>query len=296
MPTQPPFPAEPTWLPLVERALAEDLGPGDVTSEAVIPADAKDEAVIEARESLVVCGLPVAQAVFRQVDPRVCFLAERGEGEPAEPGQILATIEGPTRSILSAERTALNFLGRLCGIASLTARYLEAVAGTRARIVDTRKTLPGWRVLDKYAVAAGGGQNHRMGLFDAMLVKDNHVAAAGGVAEATRAARAGAAPHLHLQVEVESLEDAVAATEAGADSLLLDNRTPDEIREIVAELGERITLEASGGVNLDRVAAIAAAGVHRISVGALTHSAPVADVALEMRAATTGIRLGGVSA
>ncbi|HKJ23951.1 MAG TPA: carboxylating nicotinate-nucleotide diphosphorylase [Myxococcota bacterium] len=302
MSTRTPLPAEATWLPLVERALAEDLGPGDVTSEAVIPADAKDVAVIEAREALVVCGLPVARAVFREVDPELRFAAERAEGEPARAGQVLATIEGATRSILSAERTALNFLGRMCGVASLTRRYVDAVAGTRARIVDTRKTLPGWRVLDKYAVAAGGGQNHRMGLFDALLVKDNHVAAAGGVAEATRAARAGAAPHLHLQVEVESLADAVAAADAGADSLLLDNRTPEELAEIVAALGERLTLEASGGVDLASVAAVARSGVHRISIGALTHSAPVADVALEMQrdalarpAPHGGSRTGGVA-
>jgi len=290
-----PLPAEATWLPLVERALGEDLGPGDATSQAVIPADAKDEAVIEARGELVVCGLPVARAVFRVVDPTLHFVTERVEGERAEPGQPLATIEGTTRSILSAERTALNFLGRMCGVASLTRRYVDAVAGTRARIVDTRKTVPGWRVLDKYAVAVGGGQNHRMGLFDALLVKDNHVAAAGGVAEATRAARAGAPSHLHLQVEVESLADAIAAADAGADSLLLDNRTPAELTEIVAALGERLPLEASGGVDLTNAARVARTGVQRISIGALTHSAPVADVALEMHRPAEGTRAGGVA-
>lgn len=301
-----PLPPEPSWLPLVKRALAEDLGPGDVTSEAVIPAGAKDEAVIEARSDLVVCGLPVARAVFRAVDPELHFTAERAEGERAGPGQALASIEGSTRSILAAERTALNFLGRLCGVATLTRRYVDAVAGTRARIVDTRKTLPGWRVLDKYAVAVGGGQNHRMGLFDALLVKDNHVAAAGGVAEATRAARAAAPPHLHLQVEVESLEEAIAAADAGADSLLLDNRSPAELAEIVAVLGSRLTLEASGGIDLESVAEVARTGVQRISIGALTHSAPVADVALEMRRALPagdgtgsrddgGSRAGGVA-
>jgi nicotinate-nucleotide pyrophosphorylase (carboxylating) len=295
MSTRTQVPAEATWLPLVERALAEDLGPGDVTSEAVIPADAKDEAVIEARAGLVVCGLPVVRAVFREVDPELRFTAECAEGERAEPGQALAIVEGTTRSILSAERTALNFLGRLCGVASLTHRYVEAVVGTRARIVDTRKTLPGWRVLDKYAVAAGGGLNHRMGLFDALLVKDNHVAAAGGVAEATRAARAGAPPHLHLQVEVESLADARAAADAGADSLLLDNRTPAELAEIVAALGDRLTLEASGGITLANVAEVARTGVHRISIGALTHSAPAADVALEMRRPAGGPPRGGVA-
>jgi len=283
MGTPPPLPAEATWLPLVERGLAEDLGPGDVTSQAVVPAGRKGSAVIEARQDLVVCGLPVAEAVFRRVDPEVGFHAERPEGEPAAAGRVLASLDGSVRSLLAAERTALNFLGRLCGVATATRRFVDAVAGTRARIVDTRKTLPGWRVLDKYAVAVGGGLNHRMGLFDALLVKDNHVTAAGGVLAATRAARAGAPPHLHLQVEVESLEDAVRAADAGADSLLLDNLPPATLARIVARLGERLTLEASGGITLESVAAVAATGVHRISVGALTHSAPCADVALEMR-------------
>jgi len=294
MRTRAPLPAEATWLPLVERALGEDLGTGDVTSEAVIPADAKDQAVIEARQTLVVCGLPVAEAVFREVDPQLRFGAGHAEGERVRAGQILATLEGATRSILAAERTALNFLGRLCGVATRTARYVEAVAGTPARIVDTRKTLPGWRVLDKYAVAVGGGLNHRMGLFDAVLVKDNHIAAAGGVAEATRAARAGAAPHLHVQVEVESLAEAMSAAEAGADSLLLDNRTPGEIQRIVEALDGRLPLEASGGVTLESVRAIAETGVQRISVGALTHSVAAADVALEMHSSREG-RPGGVT-
>ncbi len=282
MSTRPPFPAEATWLPLLERALAEDLGPGDATSLAVLPADARGHAVIEARCALVACGLPLAAAVFREVDPAVRCAAACEEGEAAEPGQVLARLEGPVTSLLSGERTALNFLGRLCGIATETRHYVDAVAGTGTAIVDTRKTLPGWRVLDKYAVAAGGGTNHRMGLFDALLVKDNHVAAAGGVPAATRAARAGAAEGLHLQVEVESLADARAAADAGADSLLLDNQTPDQIRAIVEALGDRITLEASGGITLENVRAYAETGVHRISIGALTHSAPVADVALEM--------------
>jgi len=283
MSTRPPLPAEATWLPLVERALAEDLGPGDATSQAVLPAEAKAEAVIEARQELVVCGLAVAEAVFRLLDPGVRFHAERSDGERVASGRVLASLSGRVRSLLAGERTALNFLGRLCGVATLTRRYVEAVSGTRARIVDTRKTVPGWRVLDKYAVAVGGGLNHRMGLFDALLVKDNHAAAAGGVAAATRAARAHAAPHLHLQVEVESAEDARAAAAAGADSLLLDNLAPDAMRRIVEALGERLPLEASGGVSLENVRRVAETGVQRISIGALTHSAPVADVALEMR-------------
>jgi nicotinate-nucleotide pyrophosphorylase (carboxylating) len=283
MSVRPPLPAEPTWLPLVERALAEDLGPGDATSQAVLPAEVKAEAVIEARQELVACGLAVAEAVFRLMDPSVRFHAERSDGERVAAGRVLATLTGPVRSLLAGERTALNFLGRMCGVATHTRRYVDAVAGTRARIVDTRKTVPGWRVLDKYAVAVGGGLNHRMGLFDALLVKDNHAAAAGGVEAATRAARAHAPPHLHLQVEVESLEDARAAAGAGADSLLLDNLAPEAMRRIVEALDGRLPLEASGGVNLENVRRVAETGVDRISIGALTHSAPVADVAMEMR-------------
>jgi nicotinate-nucleotide pyrophosphorylase (carboxylating) len=191
-------------------------------------------------------------------------------------------MHGPLRGILAAERTALNFLGRMCGVATQTARYVDAVSGTAARILDTRKTLPGWRALDKHAVAAGGGENHRFALDDAVLLKDNHVHAAGGVALAVKTALAGAPSHLQVQVEVESLEDARAAVEAGADALLLDNQTPEQVRQIVDALGDRVSLEASGGVTLDNVRAFAEAGAQRISIGALTHSAPCADVALEL--------------
>jgi nicotinate-nucleotide pyrophosphorylase (carboxylating) len=182
------------------------------------------------------------------------------------------------------ERTALNFLARLCGVASWTRRFVEAIAGTGARIVDTRKTLPGWRVLDKYAAAVGGAQNHRLGLFDGILLKDNHIAVAGGVAAAVKAARATAPANLCIQVEVESEDEALAAIEAGADFLLLDNRSTDELRRIAARVGDRATLEASGGVTLETVREVAATGVHRVSVGALTHSAPGADLSLEIAA------------
>jgi nicotinate-nucleotide pyrophosphorylase (carboxylating) len=266
----------------VARALAEDLGSGDVTTALVIPADRLGAAVIEAREPLVVCGLPVAQQVFREVDPELRFEPVRAEGERAEAGDPLARISGRVASLLAAERTALNFVSRLSGVASLTARFVAAVRGTGAVILDTRKTLPGWRVLDKYAAAAGGAQNHRIGLYDGILLKDNHVAAAGGVALAVKAARAKAPPHLRLQVEVESEEEAVAAVEAGADALLLDNRAPPELRRIVERLAGRVPLEASGGVTLANVREIAETGVQRISVGALTHSAKGVDVALEM--------------
>jgi nicotinate-nucleotide pyrophosphorylase (carboxylating) len=276
------LPEPAAWLPLVERALAEDLGGGDATGNAVLAADAASEGVIEARERLVVCGLPVARAVFEAVDAGLALESLRPEGAFADAGQPLLAIRGRTRSLLAAERTALNFLGRLCGVASHTRRYVDAVAGTGVEILDTRKTLPGWRVLDKYAVAVGGGRNHRFGLYDALLIKDNHIAAAGGIAAAVKAARANAPPHLTLQVEVESEAEAAEALEAGARWLLLDNRPPAELRRLAARFRERALLEASGGITLANVREVAETGVHRISIGALTHSAPNADVALEL--------------
>ena len=276
------MPALRAYRALLDRAIEEDVGTGDATSLAIFSADHRSAARIEARQPLVACGLPLAAEVFDAIDPGLSVGIETAEGEAVEPGRVLLRVDGATRSLLTAERTALNFLGRLCGIASFTRRFVDAVAGTRARIVDTRKTLPGWRVLDKYAVATGGGTNHRFGLYDAVLIKDNHVAAAGGVGAAVKAAREGSASHLSIQVEVESLEDARIAADAGADLLLLDNRTPPELQEIVEALGGRIPLEASGGIDLTNVAAVAATGVDRISIGALTHSAPAADVALEI--------------
>ncbi len=272
------------WASLVERALAEDLGSGDVTSNACLPESLRIEVEIEAREPIVVCGLAVASACFAAVDAQLRFTPLRRDGEFVVATTALARIAGSARAVFAGERIALNFLGRLCGVASLTRRYVEAVAGTGARILDTRKTLPGWRALDKYAVAVGGGTNHRFGLYDAVLIKDNHIAAAGGVGAAVKAARASAAPHLAIQCEVESLLQAEEALQAGAGLLLLDNRSPAELREFVARYGERASLEASGGVNLGNVRAVAETGVHRISIGALTHSATAADVALEVRA------------
>jgi nicotinate-nucleotide pyrophosphorylase (carboxylating) len=248
-----------------------------------LPSDLEVEAVVVARAELVVCGLRIAANAFAEVDSRIHFETARDEGAVASPDDPLAFVSGPARGILAAERTALNFIGRMSGIATTTRRFVQQVAGTGAEIVDTRKTLPGWRALDKYAVAVGGGTNHRGGLFDALLIKDNHIAAAGGVTAAVQAARAAAPAHLWLQVEVESEADAEAALEAGADALLLDNRSPDQLRALVARLGARTTLEASGGVGLETVREIAETGVHRISVGALTHSAPWADISLEVR-------------
>ena len=271
-----------TWRALVGLALEEDVGPGDVTSALVIGRDEIGHAVIEAREPLVVCGLPVAAAVLTQVDPTLRCEIRSEEGRVAEVGEALAHVSGPLGSLLTGERTALNFLMRMCGVATFTRRFVEAVADTPACIVDTRKTLPGWRVLDKYATAVGGARNHRQGLFDGILLKDNHIAAAGGVELAVKAARTGAPDNLRVQVEVESAAEARAAIEAGADFLLLDNWSPDAIAASAPGLREHALLEASGGIDLGNVRAFAASGVARISIGALTHSAPAADVALEV--------------
>jgi nicotinate-nucleotide pyrophosphorylase (carboxylating) len=270
------------WLPLVELALDEDIGPGDVTSRVSLEPEAEGRARIEARDDLTVCGLPVAREVFHQVDARIEFAARAREGESVTAGAALADLAGPMRSVLTAERTALNFLGRMCGIATWTARFVEAVRGTETAIVDTRKTLPGWRALDKYAVATGGGVNHRIGLYDGVLLKDNHIAAAGGVEAAVKSALARAPANLRIQVEVESEEQAAAAVEAGAEFLLLDNMSPDAIRPIVQRFGGRAVLEASGGIVLGNVREYAETGIHRVSIGALTHSPPAADVALEV--------------
>ena len=275
--------------PVVRAALAEDVGSGDVTTDSVVPADARCRATLELEEPGVVCGVPAVRAVFEALDPGVTVDVLRDEGARiAEAPAAVARIEGPARAVLTGERTALNLFGRLCGIATLTARYVDLVQGTGAEILDTRKTLPGWRVLDKYAVAVGGGTNHRTGLYDALLIKDNPVAAAGGVGAAVKAARAAAPPHLLLQVEVESEEQAAEAIEAGARWLLLDNRSPAELRRLAERFGRQAVLEASGGITLANVREIAETGVQRISIGALTHSAPNADVALEVRARGRG--------
>jgi nicotinate-nucleotide pyrophosphorylase (carboxylating) len=263
--------------------LAEDLGTGDATSSAVLAAGARAAAVLEAREALVVCGLPIAQAAFAAVDPALRCALARSEGDRVAAGTPLLRVEGAARAVLAAERTALNFVARLAGIASLTRQFVEAVAGTGVEILDTRKTLPGWRVLDKYAVATGGGRNHRFGLYDAILIKDNHISAVGGVGPAVKAARAAAAGHLAIQVEVESEAQAAEAIEAGAGLLLLDNRSAAELRRLAGRFRDQAILEASGGITLARVREVAETGVHRISIGALTHSAPSADVALELR-------------
>jgi nicotinate-nucleotide pyrophosphorylase (carboxylating) len=258
--------------------LAEDVGDGDVTTEAVVPADARLEASLLLKEEGVVCGLEVAEAVFRELDPELEFEALPRDGETTQ-GEV-ARLAGNARALLTGERTALNVLGRLSGIATLTRRYADAVAGTGAQILDTRKTTPGLRTLEKLAVRTGGGTNHRFGLFDAVLIKDNHVRLAGGVGEAVRRALGNGLP---VQVECETLADVRDALDAGADSILLDNMTPTQLREAVGLVSGRATTEASGGVTLETVREIAATGVDFVSVGALTHSARSLDVSMEVR-------------
>ncbi|UCH34475.1 MAG: carboxylating nicotinate-nucleotide diphosphorylase [Armatimonadota bacterium] len=269
---------------IVRRALAEDVGRGDVTSQAVVPTAAKCAAAVAMREAGVIAGLAVAEIVFREVDAGVDFRASAADGDAVDKGAVVAEVSGPARAVLTAERTALNFLQRMSGIATLTRRYVSAVAGTSARILDTRKTAPGLRRLDKWAVALGGGTNHRFGLYDGILIKDNHLRLAGGVRAAVGAAKQGAPHRLRVQVEVESLEQAREALDARAESLLLDNMSPRDMRAVVELARGRALTEASGGVTLKNVREIAETGVDFISVGALTHSAPALDIALDISA------------
>jgi len=266
----------------VAHALAEDIGPGDVTSELTIPAHVRARGVFLAKQPGVLSGLSVAEECFRQLDSAVDFRALVQEGEAFAAGDHLAEVAGAARSLLTAERVALNFLQRLCGVATLTAAFVCRVADTRARIVDTRKTTPGLRLLEKRAVRAGGGHNHRFALYDGVLLKDNHIALAGGIGPAVAAARAGAPHTLKIEVEVTSVHQLTEALAAGADIALLDNMSVAEMADAVAFAVGRITLEASGGINLDNVAAVAGTGVDLISIGALTHSARAIDISLEL--------------
>ncbi len=263
---------------LVLRALEEDVGPGDATSESVVPADARARARIVQKAPGVIFGLDGAEAAFRELDPDVRLERRVEEGVWRESGEVL-DVEGAARAVLTAERTALNILGRLSGVATATARAVREVEGTGARILDTRKTTPGWRALEKAAVRAGGGTNHRAGLYDAILIKENHAAVAGGIAAAVERARA-AHPELPLEVEVRDRAEVDEALAAGAPRLLLDNMTPEEMRATVAHVAGRAELEASGGITLDTLRAYAETGVDFISLGALTHSAPVLDLSL----------------
>jgi nicotinate-nucleotide pyrophosphorylase (carboxylating) len=263
---------------IVSRALAEDLGTGDVTTAATVPADARARAVIRQKAPGVIYGLDIAEEVFRSLDPAASFARPVAEGVWRETGEVLR-VEGLARALLSGERTALNFLARLSGVATMAARAVQAIDGTGARILDTRKTTPGLRALEKAAVAAGGATNHRAGLYDAILIKENHAALAGGVGAAVRRAREHA-PGLPLEVECRDLAEVDEALAAGAPRLLLDNMSPDEVRRAVAHVAGRAELEASGGVTLQTLREVASTGVDFVSVGALTHSAPALDLSL----------------
>ncbi|PHX60941.1 MAG: nicotinate-nucleotide diphosphorylase (carboxylating) [Actinobacteria bacterium] len=268
---------------LIEFTLAEDLAGGeDVTTVATVPLGQRATLDLVAREAGIAAGIPVAAAVFENVNPALEIKVLAGDGDRVERGDVLISITGSTHDLLRAERPALNLLGHLGGIATLTAAWVAAISGTGAEVRDTRKTTPGMRALEKYAVRCGGGQNHRMSLADAALVKDNHVLAAGGVAEAFAAVRAKF-PAVPVEVEVDSLQQLDEVLEAGADLVLLDNFTVDQLHEAVKRTGGRAKLEASGGLSLSVAAAVAATGVDYLAVGALTHSAPVLDIGADLR-------------
>jgi len=270
------------YVGIVARALAEDLGDrGDISSESSIPFDSRSRANLVARAPGVIAGLAVAAHAFHEVDPSIVFQPLVADGERVDAGGILARLSGRSRSILTAERTAINLLGRMSGVATATAAFVDAVAGTGAHITDTRKTMPGLRALDKYAVLAGGGVNHRMGLYDQVMIKDNHIAAAGDLQTAVSRARAAVGPGTRLTVEVEDLEQLAQAVQTDADRVLLDNMDPDTLRRAVTMVDGVMETEASGGVTSDTVRALAETGVDFISVGWITHSAPQLDIALD---------------
>jgi nicotinate-nucleotide pyrophosphorylase (carboxylating) len=273
----------------VRRFLAEDVGRGDVTSERVVPKTARASADIVARQACVVAGLPLARAVFLAIDPEIAVADLASDGDCVAPGAVLAHVEGPAGPILTGERVALNLVQRLSGVATLTRAYVDAVAGTGACVSDTRKTTPGLRVFEKYAVHVGGGRNHRMGLYDAILIKDNHRALAGGAAAAVAAARQANGAAMPIQIEVDDVSDLPGVLDLGVEAVLLDNMTPALVADAVAVArahprGRDCWIEASGGITLETIRAYAEAGVDTISVGALTHSAPAVDIALDIEA------------
>ena len=268
--------------PIIRAALAEDLGrAGDLTSQACVPAEARLSVIWAARRPGVLAGLDCARLALAELAPEAGFIALADDGDTLSPGQVLARAEAPARAVLAAERTGLNLMGRLSGIATLTRAYVDAVAGTGVRITDTRKTTPGLRQLEKYAVRCGGGVNHRFGLDDAILIKDNHVAACGGVRPALERARATAGHLVKVEIEVDGLDQLAEALPLSPDVIMLDNFSLADLRKAVALTAGRVTLEASGGVDLSTVRAIAETGVQVISVGALTHSAPGLDIGLD---------------
>ena len=266
----------------VRRALAEDVGAGDVTTQALVPASQVGVAVAHAKQPGVLAGNPIAAKVFTQLDHAVRATLLHADGERLKPGETFLRVEGPLQAILTGERVALNILRHLSGVATLTRAFVEAVAGTDATIVDTRKTTPGLRLLEKYAVRIGGGHNHRIGLFDGVLIKDNHIAACGSVSAAVKRARSSVHHLLKIQIEAKSLKQVAEALEAGADGILLDNMPPAKMAQAVAQVRGRAFTEASGGISLESVRDAALAGVDLVSVGMLTHSAAALDISLDI--------------
>ena len=265
----------------IEAALREDMPKGDLTSESIIPSDARSEAFFLAKEEGVLAGMDVASRVFAKIDTSVIFIERFRDGSRFNRGDKLARMKGPTIALLKGERTALNFLQHLCGVATVTRQYVEAIAGTKTRILDTRKTTPGLRLLEKYAVKTGGGTNHRLSLSDMVLIKDNHLRYVGNVAEAIRRARAMVAPGIRIEVEASSLLQVREALAAGADMIMLDNMPVQTMQQAVQLAAGRVPLEASGNMTLDRVRAVAETGVDYLSVGALTHSARAIDISMD---------------
>lgn len=267
---------------LIRLALEEDIGPGDITTDALIDKDRVARGVIFAKESLVLAGLQVVQEVFITLDPAMSFDTTFQDGDQVESGDEILTVRGKLRALLTGERTALNFLQRLSGIATLTRQYVSQVAGSSVQLTDTRKTLPGWRRLEKYAVKIGGAHNHRFGLYDGILIKDNHIVACGGISEAIAKVRSNQPHLLRIEVEVSDLNQVKEALENGVDVIMLDNMGTDEIREAVRLVGGKALVEISGGITLETLAEVANTGVDIISIGALTHSARAVDISMRV--------------
>jgi nicotinate-nucleotide pyrophosphorylase (carboxylating) len=268
---------------LIKLALKEDIGSGDITTDAIVLPDLEGIGDVIAKDDFIVAGLDVARNVFDHLDPQVLFSSTFKDGDRVKNGRIVFSVQGKLASILKAERTALNFIQRLSGIATLTRTYVDRLKGSNVRIVDTRKTTPGWRGIEKYAVKIGGGYNHRMGLYDGVLIKDNHIAACGGIRTAVDTARKQIHHLVKIEVEVTDMVELAEALSAGADVIMLDNMTPDQIRQAVKKINSTALVEVSGGVNLDNLHRLAEAGVDFISVGALTHSAKSVDMSMKIQ-------------
>lgn len=267
---------------LIQMALREDIGPGDITTDNLVAAETCGQAEIVAKQDLVIAGLAIAESVFQRLDPRIVFTTRCADGDRVTDGSCVVTLHGRLTALLKGERTALNFLQRLSGIATQTRAYVAAVAGTKVKLVDTRKTTPGWRVLEKYAVRVGGAHNHRMGLYDGVLIKDNHIAVSGGIAAAVAKAREAVSHLVKIEVEATTLEEVDQALTAGVDIIMLDNMNLDQIRRAVGRIGKHALVEVSGGVTRDQLTKLARTGVDLISIGALTHSAVAVDLSMRI--------------